>query len=56
VHFKNAEAANDALTARGIITRKMAAYGLPHCLRISIGTEEECRAVADVLAAFVKQA
>jgi len=56
VHFKNAEAANDFLTGRGIITRKMVAYGLPQCLRISIGTEEECRAVADALSVFVKQA
>jgi histidinol-phosphate aminotransferase len=55
VHFKNAEAANDFLTGRGIITRKMVAYGLPQCLRISIGTEEECRAVADALAVFVKR-
>ncbi len=55
VHFKNAAAANDFLTKRGIITRKMVAYGLPECLRISIGTEAECRAVVDTLAAFVKQ-
>jgi len=54
VHFKDADKANDCLLARGIITRKMAAYGLPHCLRISIGTEAECRAVADTLAGFVK--
>jgi histidinol-phosphate aminotransferase len=56
VHFKNAEAANDFLTGRGIITRKMVAYGLPQCLRISIGTEEECLAVIDALSVFVKQA
>ncbi|MBI3516776.1 MAG: histidinol-phosphate transaminase [Proteobacteria bacterium] len=55
VHFKNAEAANEHLLGHGIITRKMAAYGLPNCLRISVGTETECRAVADTLAAFVKQ-
>ena len=55
VHFKNAEAANEHLQRHGIITRKMAAYGLPDCLRISVGTEDECRAVADTLTAFVKQ-
>jgi histidinol-phosphate aminotransferase len=55
VHFKDADAADRHLLAHGIITRKMAAYGLPNCLRISIGTEDECRAVVDTLAAFVKQ-
>ena len=30
--------------ARGIIVRGMAAYDLPHCLRITIGTGEECTA------------
>ena len=28
-------------------------YGLPHCLRITIGTDEECAAVADALADFM---
>ncbi len=54
VHFKDAEAANAALLKQGIITRKMAAYGLPQCLRITVGTEDECRAVVDALAAFLK--
>jgi histidinol-phosphate aminotransferase len=56
VHFKDAEAANQYLLKRGIITRKMVAYGLPKCLRISIGTEDECRAVAATVAAFLKSA
>src|SRR5258706_10440147 len=34
VHFKNGEAAADYLTSRGIITRKMAGYGLPQGLRV----------------------
>jgi histidinol-phosphate aminotransferase len=55
VHFKDAEAANAHLTKHGIITRKMGAYGLPQCLRISIGTEDECRAVVETLAGFVRQ-
>ena len=55
VHFSDAEAANAHLLRHGIITRKMAAYGLPQCLRISVGTEDECRAVAEALAALVKQ-
>jgi histidinol-phosphate aminotransferase len=53
VHFKDADAANAHLVRHGIITRPMAAYGLPQCLRISIGTEDECRAVVDTLAALV---
>ncbi len=34
--------------------RKVAGYALPHCLRITIGTQEECAAVADTLAAFMR--
>ena len=45
-------AADAALRARGIIVRGTAGYGLPQCLRISIGTAEECQAVAEALAAF----
>ena len=41
------------LKARGIITRKMGAYGLPDCLRITIGSEDEMRAVAAALADFL---
>ncbi len=52
VDFGAAEAADAAdlrLKARGVVIRKMGSYDLPHCLRVSIGTEEECRLVADVL-------
>ena len=31
-----------ALRARGLIVRAMGGYSLPHCLRITIGTAEEC--------------
>ncbi len=44
-----ADAADLALKARGVIVRKMGGYGLPACLRITIGTEEECRLVAEIL-------
>lgn len=44
-----ADAADATLKARGIIVRKMGAYALPHCLRITIGAAEECRAVAEAL-------
>jgi histidinol-phosphate aminotransferase len=48
-----ARAADDALKARGLIVRAMASYGLPQCLRITIGTAEECTLVTDALAAFM---
>jgi histidinol-phosphate aminotransferase len=41
------------LQARGILTRKVAAYGLPEHLRITIGTEEEMRAVASAVKEFL---
>ena len=34
---------------RGVIPREVAAYGLPHCLRVSIGSDAECRLVIDSL-------
>ena len=52
--FGTAEAAMDAdatLRRRGIIVRAMKAYGLPHCLRITVGTAEECDLVVEALAA-----
>ena len=46
-----ADAADARLKARGVVIRRMHSYDLPHCLRITIGTEEECRLVADILTA-----
>jgi histidinol-phosphate aminotransferase len=50
---KDAAAAFEFLRSRGILVRKVAAYGLPHHLRITIGTGEEMERVAAVLAEFV---
>jgi histidinol-phosphate aminotransferase len=50
---RDAAAADAALRARGIIVRPMGGYGLPGCLRISIGTGEEMAAVAEAVAAFM---
>jgi histidinol-phosphate aminotransferase len=47
-----AAAADEALKARGLIVRAMGGYALPQCLRITIGTAEECQMVIDALAAF----
>ena len=49
-----ANAADAFLRGRGIIVRKIGGYGLPHCLRITVGTAEETAAVIDGLAAFVR--
>jgi len=50
---ERAAAADAALRARGVIVRAMGGYDLPHCLRITVGTTEECAIVADALARFM---
>ncbi len=45
----DADAADDFLRRRGLIARKMGAYGLGGSLRITIGTEEEMRLLVDGL-------
>lgn len=47
-----AEACHAALKADGIIVRPVAGYGLPECLRITIGEEAACRRVIHVIATF----
>jgi histidinol-phosphate aminotransferase len=49
----DADAAFAYLQSRGILVRKMGAYGLPRHLRISIGTGDEMETVAAVLADFL---
>lgn len=52
---KDADAADRFLTLKkGIIARKMGGYGLPDCLRITIGKDEEMRAVAAALKEFLE--
>jgi len=46
-------AADMFLRTRGLIVRRVASYGLPHCLRITIGTDDECNLVAEALADFI---
>jgi histidinol-phosphate aminotransferase len=48
-----AKAADDALKQRGLIVRAMGGYGLAACLRITIGTAEECTMVIEALTAFM---
>ncbi|MEQ8965746.1 MAG: histidinol-phosphate transaminase [Azospirillaceae bacterium] len=52
----DAEAARLALRDRGILLRQMGAYGLPDCLRLSIGTEEEMRVTVDAAADLMREA
>ncbi|MDY6923902.1 MAG: histidinol-phosphate transaminase [Pseudomonadota bacterium] len=49
---RGAGAANDYLNSKGIIVRQVGGYGLPDCLRITIGTEDQNRAVLDALSEF----
>jgi histidinol-phosphate aminotransferase len=49
-----ANAADEFLRRRGLIVRRVGAYGLPQCLRITVGTAEECGLVVDALTDFMK--
>jgi len=57
VHFdpgpKDAAAADAFLCARGVILRQTGAYGLPDCLRLTVGGEEANRAAVAVLKEFM---
>jgi len=48
-----ATACDAALQSEGLIVRRVAGYGLPQCLRITIGDEAACRAVADCVGCFM---
>ena len=57
IHLRDEEQAREAdafLTARGLILRMVAAYKLPACLRLSVGSEAACRLVVDAFADFAK--
>jgi histidinol-phosphate aminotransferase len=50
---RSAPAASAWLERQGILARPMAAYGLPQCLRISVGREAENQAVVERLREFL---
>ncbi len=57
IHFpkdakRGAIACDEFLKSRAIILRRVAAYGLPDCLRMTVGSEDENRRVVAVLAEF----
>ena len=49
-----ANAADVFLRQRGIIVRKVGGYGLPHCLRVTVGTADEVNMVIESLTAFMR--
>jgi histidinol-phosphate aminotransferase len=58
IHFPasgthTAKKADSFLAAKGVSLRALDNYGLPHCLRLTIGTEEANRCVAEALAQFM---
>jgi histidinol-phosphate aminotransferase len=50
---RTAAAADEFLASRGVIVRAVSSYGLPDCLRISVGSEEGNRAAIAALAEFL---
>jgi histidinol-phosphate aminotransferase len=59
IHFPqddrySAARADEYLTARGYLLRRVAGYGFPNALRMTIGLEEANRGVAAALAEFLK--
>ncbi|RUU21425.1 aminotransferase class I/II-fold pyridoxal phosphate-dependent enzyme, partial [Mesorhizobium sp. M7A.T.Ca.TU.009.01.3.2] len=59
IHFPDdqkhsAAAADDYLTARGYILRRVSGYGFPNALRMTVGTEEANRGVVAALTTFLK--
>jgi histidinol-phosphate aminotransferase len=60
IHFpetkgRTAKDADAFLTKRGLILRYVAAYKLPHALRLTVGSEEANRLVVQALAEFMRE-
>jgi len=51
---KSAALADDYLKAQGFILRRVAGYGFPNALRLSVGVEEANRGVVAALASFLQ--
>ena len=50
-----AEACDRFLQSQGLIVRRVSGYGLPQCLRITVGDEASCRRVAHAVGQFKGQ-
>jgi histidinol-phosphate aminotransferase len=60
IHFPadgkhTAKGADTFLTVRGLILRGVTNYGLPHCLRLTVGNEQANRRVAAALEEFMRE-
>ena len=60
IHFprtkgKTAAEADDFLSSRGLILRRVSSYHLPDCLRMTVGLEEPNRLVVKALAEFMER-
>ncbi|MCA1776314.1 MAG: histidinol-phosphate transaminase [Paracoccaceae bacterium] len=51
-----ANACDEYLKSQGILVRRVAGYGLPQCLRITVGDEASCRRVVHAVSQFKGQA
>ena len=49
---QEAEGCDAFMQSQGIIVRRVAGYGLPHCLRITVGDEAACRRVVTAIRTF----
>jgi histidinol-phosphate aminotransferase len=61
IHFpaepgRTAKDTDTFLTRRGLVLRAVGAYGLPHCLRMTVGTEEANRLTVEALRDFMAEA
>ncbi|WP_312530147.1 histidinol-phosphate transaminase [Paracoccus sp. (in: a-proteobacteria)] len=52
---ETAEACDERLKSEGLLVRRVTGYGLPHCLRITVGDEASCRRVAHVIGLFMAE-
>ncbi len=50
-----AQRVNEGMLKRGIIIRPLGAFGLPHCIRISTGTDEENEVCVEALRAVLRR-
>jgi histidinol-phosphate aminotransferase len=50
---ERAKAADGFMRSRGVIARPVGGYGLPHCLRITVGTAEEVDSVIATVTEFM---
>jgi histidinol-phosphate aminotransferase len=53
--FEQASALVEDLLGQGIIVRPLTAFGLPHCIRISTGTDEENQLCVEAIQKVAKR-